>query len=376
MERIKQTAIKLQPNISARQREDKSSPTALTSSDLTRSTKTFDDPRVVDLVIAADGGGRQPEESELDRLRAAFAADIRLRVLGKIIQEYYQAMQYDSLNLQDLLNRAIAWKTPTAIIPVEEIYNCYARAVGNFKGEKPLSAFDLVSAWRSIWQEREDGLDKSRLLTANAVGCCERCYGRGYEIVVDRNGNRGSRKCDHRPYTDEERAEYFEGVELVSRMREKMRRTSEENARIEELKKKEERREKPQGVDLICSSCARSVNTLGGWQIGEKCNFPGESGENSRDVVLCYGVMQTAPKPENNNRSVASAGMCRHVFLKQRQQNPDNSVYIFNACTRCGETRDLDPDEKAEGDEENGAVIFAANAFVKNSNEIKSELEN
>jgi hypothetical protein len=124
--------------------------------------------------------------------------------------------------------------------------------------------------------------DKSRMLTANAAGACERCFGTGTDSAPE-----GAMPCDHRPLTAEEKAERDElRDEKLSWLREQMK---------EVMRPKPPSRpatpQPPKGVWLKCSKCPRKVNVLH-YEPGQVCKELLNRGVHDGDLKFCDGTFE------------------------------------------------------------------------------------
>lgn len=178
--------------------------------------------------------------------------------------------------------RVAAWLPVTAPIPVDRLRDAYAWAMQNRTSQYPLSAVELVDAWKHLVGRAEtegsSALRDDRLLPENAAGACGRCYkkkdpaGRILECL-EISGVDGSLMgpCDHRPLTKEEKAEAAKKrVDFLAQLQAESRRVSEAKRKAEADKPKVV---KPAGFELACSGCRRVVNTLAGWTEGERCGI-------------------------------------------------------------------------------------------------------
>lgn len=202
-------------------------------------------------------------------------------------------MSYKPLTVKEVLNRAIAWKTPTAVIPENRLFDCWNYIAQNPERnrERELNAYDLVAGWKAL----QDGgrvagraLAGQKLLAENATAACERCFGKGKEIVTAAGGSTSAKDCDHSPLTDEERRANADAkAAFFRKVRELARRPAQGRAPASP------RRPKPptKGTLFVCSVCKRIVSSEVGWTEFEPCNFKLGMKTNGRDPVLCDGMM-------------------------------------------------------------------------------------
>jgi hypothetical protein len=137
----------------------------------------------------------------------------------------------------------------------------------NRASQFPLTALELVDAWKHLQQRNETegstSLRDDRLLPENAAAACQRCFGTDEEQMPD-----GSVKkdCSHLPLSDEEkRAQAKRRVEQVAAMRAALKAPPKPKPVVEAPVEV--------GQKLHCSNCNRKVNTLAGWSIGETCGI-------------------------------------------------------------------------------------------------------
>lgn len=201
-----------------------------------------------------------------------------------ILTEYREAYQFAPLTGDEMEIRINSWLPVTAPIPVGRLRDCYAWAMQNRNSQFPLSAVELVDAWKHLVQRAEtEGSSKlrdDRLLPANAAEACGRCYKRkeGDKIVecLEINSADGSLMgpCDHRPLTTEEQAQATQKrVDFLADMRAQARRNDEARRKAEGEARAKADAEKPKGKRFQCSKCERTVTTLAGWTAGEPCNI-------------------------------------------------------------------------------------------------------
>jgi len=91
------------------------------------------------------------------------------------------------------VHRAETWaRVLYGIIPERHLAECFDRAFQNHKGNFPVSAYDLKTAWSEIKSEfRQTQIAERRYLPEIAESECERCYGSGMEVVA----GQGARRC-------------------------------------------------------------------------------------------------------------------------------------------------------------------------------------
>lgn len=247
--------------------------------------------------LSIDNGASDALPDDLEALRAMVAADRRLRILSRIIQESREIMSYKPLTVREVLSRAIAWKTPTAPIPENLLFACYEVFTQNPAPEakkRELNANDLLDGWtmyqngiRPAGERQAAAALKGQLLLADkAAAACERCFGKGTEIVFDAGDGRTSAKpCDHAPITDEERRATEQAkADFFRRVRELARRPAPVSPRPAP---------KPvpdKGSLFACSVCKRIVSSVVGWREYDVCGA--KIGEKTKgDAVLCDGTM-------------------------------------------------------------------------------------
>jgi hypothetical protein len=197
--------------------------------------------------------------------------------------------------------RVAAWLPITAPIPADRLHDCYVWAMQNRNPQYPLSALELVDAWKHLLDRAEtegtSELRSDRLLPERAATACGRCYkkkdGKGNIVEcleIHPDGSIGG-ICDHRPLSEEEKAEasrkrvdFLAQMQRESRQRLEARRQAELAAKEEEVKPKEHH--------LFCSNCQRRVSTLAGWTEGETCrDFLKEQSESCPKCSQAAGVL-------------------------------------------------------------------------------------
>lgn len=199
-----------------------------------------------------------------------------------ILTEYREAQQLPQLTGDQLEIRIASWLPITAPIPAERLKDCYVWAMQNRSSQFPLSAVELLDAWKHLQNRAEtegsSSLRDDHLLTANAAGACLRCDKEGREIHLD--GSIGG-PCDHRPFTNEEKAE-------ASRIRAQIIADAQTEAtkRIQAKKQAEVQKPKFVNIRMECNYCRRRVDNDGVmWKDGDVC------GAALPDETICRGQL-------------------------------------------------------------------------------------
>lgn len=189
--------------------------------------------------------------------------DPRISWLTRIIAEYWEGCQFQPMEAEDLLNRALAWKTITMPVPSDRLYEAYAYAVQNRNPERLLRAEELCFAWRQLQagyrSAGEDG--GQRMLAANSSAGCDRCYGTGMEVVPEK----GARRCSHDPLSEAERKAREDALAARGALR------PADPGNVAAFKPKEAAAALPGPANIICSDCRREEWLESGWQIGDRC---------------------------------------------------------------------------------------------------------
>lgn len=213
-------------------------------------------------------------------------------ILGQILVAYREAMQFNQPDDEEgeaLEFRVAAWIPLTLCIPAERLFDCYIWAMQNRRSDFPLSAPDLVKAWRGIQDSSETQSaaagGKYKMLSQFAPGACERCFGTGMEIMPD-----GSVRpnCQHQPLTGEDRELAREAqAEVAKFMREALKNIG--KPKPPATPKKDER-----GTRLVCGSCQRKVWTVFGFEVGGRCGELLNRGTHDGELKLCEGAFEAA----------------------------------------------------------------------------------
>jgi hypothetical protein len=188
-------------------------------------------------------------------------------VLAKILYDDKVSRQFDAREPEDADTIVSSMLPLTQSIPTNQLYPCYVRAmemraIGN---TFPVSGLELLQAWKELKGSVEmESIDTSRLLTENAAGACLRCDKEGREIHLD--GSIGG-VCDHRPFTEEERAEASRvKAEIIARAQE------EANKRLQAKRQAEVQKPKFVNILMECNQCHRRVDNDGVmWKDGDIC---------------------------------------------------------------------------------------------------------
>lgn len=133
-------------------------------------------------------------------------------------------------------------------------------------------------------REMHTELDRTKLLPTNASAGCQRCFGRGFEEMIDGDVRPG---CAHEPLTPAEiaarakhhadmMAQTFAQAKAIAAAKAAAKVAAQETA--------------PPVVKFACSSCGRRVNSVLGWQLDETCRA--KIGGTSDAPELCAGTMQ------------------------------------------------------------------------------------
>lgn len=181
------------------------------------------------------------------------------RTLGKILDRYRASKGWQPLPDADHMQMVAAMLEVLEIagVPVGQYENCF-RAARQAQLEKqaagesvgPLGADEMAVEWIKIKKfndEMEREGQKVRMLAKNSAAACQRCFGKEPHV----------RSCDHRPITDEERAEQarINAVE-AKRIREGMRKVGAPKPPARAAQKV------PPGLLFKCDSCRRTLNVL------------------------------------------------------------------------------------------------------------------
>jgi hypothetical protein len=219
---------------------------------------------------------------------------VRARILSRIIQQGREIMSYKPLSVKECLNRALAWKTPTACVPVARLEEVAAYVFQNPPGNRELNANDLVEGWKEIQNGRRPAsgaLAGQKQIAERAAAGCERCFGRGQAIIFDSStGRTAARPCSHEPISDEERREMEAGRDdFLKKVREMSGRAAPGAIGTPPRPPVEE------GVSFCCSVCGRRAPGVHGWREFDKCGAALAQKE-SGEPVLCDGMMLKTEK--------------------------------------------------------------------------------
>lgn len=211
----------------------------------------------------------------------------------------------------------IAWYEiiADAGVPPERWNDCY-RAAQTRKNELKaqgkdsgiVTPGDLVVEWGKIKNLHQE-INNVRQLPERAAAACERCGGHGREEMPDGSVREG---CEHRPMSNDERdARARRRIEQLTAMRADLRKPSPPQP--------VQAKPKPAaGQVLQCSTCARKVNTLLGWEINETCKM-----KLDRESELC-------PKCEQPTGVLSQRNMvCRECF------------HVYDVVTCSGQMREV-----------------------------------
>jgi hypothetical protein len=219
-----------------------------------------------------------------EKITSVSSVEERREALYFILTEYREAYQLPPLEGDVMEIRITSWLSVTAPIPANRLRDVYAWAMQNRTSQYPLSAVELVDAWKHLVGRAEtegtSALRDDRLLPEKASGACLRCDKQGREISLS-DGSVGG-PCGHRPISEEEKQEAARVRQTnLEWAREEARKTAEANRAAEAAK---EEAPKPVVVKMQCSVCHRRVDSTLGWTEGETC---GKLIENSS----CTGQM-------------------------------------------------------------------------------------
>jgi hypothetical protein len=201
-------------------------------------------------------------------------------VLAKILFDDRISRQFDPRDPEETDIIVSSFLPLTQSIPTEQLYPCYILAMemrpsgNNF----PVSGVELLQAWKERQGTVEmQSLDDSRLLPQHASAACLRCDKEGREIHLD--GSIGG-VCDHRPFTEEEKAEASRvKAEIITQAQE------EANKRIQAKRQAEISKPKFVNIRMECNYCHRRVDSDGVmWKDGDVCG-----GFLAEDKPVCAG---------------------------------------------------------------------------------------
>jgi hypothetical protein len=225
----------------------------------------------------------------------------RLAILAKILLDDRLAHQYEVDDPRDTDILAQAMLPVTRSIPVEYLYESYVvamemRAPGDtyqIKGVEMVAAFNTRIRGLLEMESVTHGGHNQKLLPERSAAGCPRCVkelDQASRTMVCRevmpDGSVGG-PCDHRPMTDEERAERGRAnAERLASIRAEV-----ERAQAARRKAEEKARPKFVNIRMECDGCRRRVDSDGVmWKDGDACGALLSAGDESYTIPkLCEG---------------------------------------------------------------------------------------
>ncbi len=185
--------------------------------------------------------------------------DLRRMICARINIEFNVMMSHPAEESEAIDQRIQTWNFPLQAIPVECLYDSFVYAMQIRDHTFKITPPELISAYKQllngakIQTDIENNFDPRRALAENAAAACERCFGRGREIIHDSNGYTNAKDCDHAPLSESEIADRDEAKRKFDLALDQLRRN-----KFELHKPTEPKAEKPPEV-LICPECRREA---------------------------------------------------------------------------------------------------------------------
>ena len=209
--------------------------------------------------------------------------------IGDIIARWRLSNGWQLLNADDQTITVAGWFQVLELqgVPEEAYDACYqsaiiTRGIKRAQGQDvpfTLSAEAVASEWPRLKEKAEKANPGPRMLVANNLGTCQRCFGTGQEQMPDGSVRPG---CTHEPLTEYDVAIRAEGKAAAIQF-------IRDGAKM--IFPKPILRAKPapdkSHVRFQCTACGRRVNGAAGWQLGEEC-------KQLVNAVKCIGEMRVS----------------------------------------------------------------------------------